>query len=364
MRRRSTALCDHAAMPNLRFLPLALLASSAFALVWGGHVLLQLHGPPVAASSATLSEHEMEQINAMAPQDQVTRLLERTINHYKGAADEIAKRTDGWTGKIHSTADLQTMTNTAYFSNDLRVRAAALEIWLAEYNLRKNSATVDELIRDAAAGGDRKYFLLSNLGILGNRGVEPEKGIFSINRGRLRGLPRRTEIHGFGSLLDRVRQGGHLHRSADPVADVLKEVHSQFPGGAEQCFHGVPGPGASQRARTVAYHSLPDSCPRVQFCRVVVQRDLGMIQHHQQVRFVGPSLGDPPIQFFVTRHCGKQFVELLSQRHRPLRRGSLLVSAQLFVEFPVALAKRFQPFTMLRHARRDALIMPPVANPA
>ena len=175
MRRRSTALCDHAAMPNLRFLPLALLASSAFALVWGGHVLLQLHGPPVAASSATLSEHEMEQINAMAPQDQVTRLLERTINHYKGAADEIAKRTDGWTGKIHSTADLQTMTNTAYFSDDLRVRAAALEIWLAEYNLRKNSATVDELIRDAAAGGDRKYFLLSNLGILGNRGVEPEK---------------------------------------------------------------------------------------------------------------------------------------------------------------------------------------------
>jgi len=162
-------------MPNLRFLPLALLASSAFALVWGGHVLLQLHGPPVAASSATLSEHEMEQINAMAPQDQVTRLLERTINHHKGAADEIAKRTDGWTGKIHSTADLQTMTNTAYFSDDLRVRAAALEIWLAEYNLRKNSATVDELIRDAAAGGDRKYFLLSNLGILGNRGVEPEK---------------------------------------------------------------------------------------------------------------------------------------------------------------------------------------------
>ena len=139
-------------MPNLRLLPLALLASSAFALVWGGHVLLQLHGPPVAASSATLAEHEMEQINAMAPQDQVTRLLERTINHYKGAGDEIAKRTDGWTGKIHSTADLQTMTNTAYFSNDLRVRAAALEIWLAEYNLRKDSATVNDLIRDAASG--------------------------------------------------------------------------------------------------------------------------------------------------------------------------------------------------------------------
>ena len=162
-------------MPGLRLLPFILLASSAFALVWGGHILLQLHGPPVAASSAILSEHEMEQINAMSPQDQVIRLLERTINHYKGAAEEIAKRTDAWTGQIHSTPDLQSMTNTAYFSNDLRVRAAALEIWLAEYGRRNNSATVDELIRDIAAGGDRKYFLLSNLGILGNRGVEPEK---------------------------------------------------------------------------------------------------------------------------------------------------------------------------------------------
>src|SRR2546429_5170377 len=38
----------------------------------------------------------------------------------------------------------------------------------------------------------------------------------------------------------------------------------------------------------------------------------------------------------------------LFRSRRPLRRGSFLVSAQLFVEFPVALAKRFQPFPMLR----------------
>jgi HEAT repeat protein len=34
---------------------------------------------------------------------------------------------------------------------------------------------VDELIGDLSANSDRKYFRLSSLGILGNRGVEPEK---------------------------------------------------------------------------------------------------------------------------------------------------------------------------------------------
>jgi hypothetical protein len=39
-------------------------------------VLLQITGAPVAASNGKISEHELEEINNMAPQDQVTRLLE------------------------------------------------------------------------------------------------------------------------------------------------------------------------------------------------------------------------------------------------------------------------------------------------
>src|SRR4051812_19916445 len=98
----------------------ALFGAMAFAFADGGQrfarILLQLAGPPVAASSATLSEHELEQINGMAPQDQVKRLLERAINHYKGAAEEISKRVDGWTGVIKANPDLDGLTNTAYFA--------------------------------------------------------------------------------------------------------------------------------------------------------------------------------------------------------------------------------------------------------
>lgn len=137
--------------------------------------LLQLHGAPVAASSAVISEHEIEEINGMPAQDQAERLLERAINHYKGAAEEIAKRADGWTGQLRSTSKLETMTSTAYFASDLRVRAVALEIWLAQYGFHKTPETVDELIRSLAAASERKYFLLSNLGILGNRGIEQER---------------------------------------------------------------------------------------------------------------------------------------------------------------------------------------------
>jgi len=172
-------------MSRARLLVLVLIASSAFAWAFGGQglvsalgTLLQLSGPPVPAASSTLSEHDMEEIDAMAPQDQVMRLLEKAINHYQGAAEEISKRVDGWTGKIHSTPQLETMTNTAYFAGDLRVRAVALEIWLARDTLHKNSHTVEELIRNVAASSDRKWFLLSSLGILGNRGIEREK-VFS-----------------------------------------------------------------------------------------------------------------------------------------------------------------------------------------
>ena len=89
-----------------------------------------------------------------------------------------------------------------------------------------------------------------------------------------------------------------------------------------------------------------------------------MVQHRQQVRLVGPGPGDPLVQLIVTRHRGKQFVELLPQLRRPFRRGTLPVDEQFPVEIPVTLPKSFQPFPMRRHARRHALIMATVVNPA
>jgi hypothetical protein len=137
--------------------------------------LLQLSGLPVAASSALLSEHELEEINAMPPQDQVMRLVERSINHYAGAGEEIDKRADGWIGQIHSTPELTRLTDVAYFSSDLRVRAAAVEVWRVEAGYRKTPETVQEIIDAAAGNPEKRYFYASHLGILGNRGIQRQK---------------------------------------------------------------------------------------------------------------------------------------------------------------------------------------------
>ena len=138
-------------------------------------VLLQVEGSAMPVSSGAVSEHDREQLKTMPPAEQGAFLLEKAVNHYRGAPEEIEKRLDGWRGKMQPNKQLENLTSTAYFSNDLRVRALALEIWLARDNMRKAPETVDSLIQEAGALDGRQYFRLSTLGILGNRGVEPEK---------------------------------------------------------------------------------------------------------------------------------------------------------------------------------------------
>jgi hypothetical protein len=137
---------------------------------------LSLHGKPEPASASVLSEHEIEVLDQMTPQAQAQLLLERAINHYQGANDQIATRVDSWRGKIKLDDRLNNLFVTALNSDDLRVRAAAIEVDLAARDLEKTSATVDRLEPDARSGeqGPRANALW-DLGLLGNRGIEPER---------------------------------------------------------------------------------------------------------------------------------------------------------------------------------------------
>ena len=135
---------------------------------------LSLQGKPEPASANVLSEHEIEQIDQMTPQSQAQLLLERSINHYRGANDEIARRVDRWRGQITLDEKLDSLFRTALNSDDLRVRAAAIEIDLACRNRAKSTATVDQLEHDARFGeqGPRANALW-DIALLGNRGVDP-----------------------------------------------------------------------------------------------------------------------------------------------------------------------------------------------
>jgi HEAT repeats len=138
-------------------------------------IVLQLVGQRIPVSSGKLSEHDLEEIHGLPAEAQALRLLEKAVNHYAGAAEEIERRLDEWRGKMQPNKELESLTGTAYFSNDLRVRAMALEIWLARDNVQKTPEAVDALIAEAGAPDGRQYYRLSTLGILGNRGVEPDQ---------------------------------------------------------------------------------------------------------------------------------------------------------------------------------------------
>ncbi|HVO81954.1 MAG TPA: HEAT repeat domain-containing protein [Terriglobales bacterium] len=138
--------------------------------------LLSLHGQPKPASLAILSEHEIEHLDQQNPQNQAQLLLGRSINHYDGANDQIAARVDGWRGRLRLTSQLNGQITTGMNSNDLRVRAAAIEVDLAALNQAKTSANVDRLAKEAESGSQQqRIWALWTLGLLGNRGVEPQR---------------------------------------------------------------------------------------------------------------------------------------------------------------------------------------------
>jgi hypothetical protein len=137
---------------------------------------LTLQGKPEPASPAVLSEHEIENLDRQTPQQQSEVLLERAINHYEGANDQVALRVEGWWGKLKFTPEFNSLITTALNSNDLRVRAAGIELDLAAMGAIKSPATVERLALHAQNGPtSQRVWAIWELGLLGNRGVEPQR---------------------------------------------------------------------------------------------------------------------------------------------------------------------------------------------
>jgi HEAT repeat protein len=136
--------------------------------------------PHTPASANVLSEHEIETLDAMPPQRQAELLLERSINHYRGANEEIAERVGRWRGKVALDERLNRLFTTAINSDDLDVRIAGIEIDIAARNLIKTSSTVDRLEAIARTGEQGpRVNAMWDLALVGNRGVDPDR-IFEI----------------------------------------------------------------------------------------------------------------------------------------------------------------------------------------
>lgn len=133
---------------------------------------LPVFGRPVPADHGKMSEHNIEWLQTRPPQTQMEFLLAEAINHDEYATNLIAGIVEGWRGKLHDTPRWETLQDTALYSNDLRVRAAAIEINLALRNIAKTDEAANGLIEAAQKLPESRHYFAWELGMLANRGVE------------------------------------------------------------------------------------------------------------------------------------------------------------------------------------------------
>jgi len=134
--------------------------------------IVHLKGAPLAASPAKFSEHLNEGLSTLGPQRQAELLLEESINHYEGAIEQLSSHMDSWRGQLKLNPHLSGLLDTALNSDDLRVRAAGIEMELAVYNLPKSPQSAQGLIQRIESDPAARPWALWMLGAIGNRGVE------------------------------------------------------------------------------------------------------------------------------------------------------------------------------------------------
>jgi len=231
---------------------------------------LPVSGRPVPADHAQLSEHNVEWVVQQPPQTQMEFLLGAAVNHDQGATNMINKMVNDWHGKVHYTQKFDDLSMTALYSNDLRVRAAAIEITLAVDNLPKTEETAERLMASAEKSPSYRPFATWVLGMLANRGVEPEK-IHEFLRGYLRDRNEKTRhwtVEGLAHLGtdDTIKDFLDVFRN-DPSLEVRERAGCSLAKSGmltrEQRMLAVPGlielgedPSLDNTTRSWAYQAL------------------------------------------------------------------------------------------------------------
>jgi len=125
------------------------------------------------AVAAKVPRRAQGPLDAMTPQAQAELLLDETIHNEQGALEDLNARAAGWREYVQMTPKLDQELGSALNADDMEVRAAALEIYLAVYDVEKQPSSVSTLEQRISAEPDARPWALFSLGALGNRGIEP-----------------------------------------------------------------------------------------------------------------------------------------------------------------------------------------------
>jgi hypothetical protein len=168
-------------VPQIRALAAAGAAVWIFGLIamliaWRsqGPALADLHLKPGTPESA----YDARALDRLQPQRQAETLLEMAVGHSAGAVEQISSRVDRWPGKVQWNTQIASLTTAALNSDDMHVRESGVEVELAAYGLGKNQQSLDYVMQTAASRDHaRKTWALWALGLMANRGVQPEYAV-------------------------------------------------------------------------------------------------------------------------------------------------------------------------------------------
>jgi HEAT repeat protein len=136
---------------------------------------LESTAPHVALSD--LPPGFFEQIDSLPAQAQVEALMQKSIDHSPAAALLVPRYSKAWLGKVSLTPELSGVLSTALNEDDLRVRGAALEVYLAANSIPKTPPSAQHLSQVIDSNPAGRPWALWMIGALGNRGIEPDRAL-------------------------------------------------------------------------------------------------------------------------------------------------------------------------------------------
>ena len=134
--------------------------------------LLVHENPAAPPLPAKIPRRAQGPLDAMTPQAQAELLLDEAVHNEEGAIEDLDARAPAWRGYVQLTPKLSGELEPALNASDLEVRAAALEIYLAIYDVGKDPASFSSLEQRVSAEPEARPWGLFVLGALGNRGIE------------------------------------------------------------------------------------------------------------------------------------------------------------------------------------------------
>ena len=132
---------------------------------------------PVPGAPAAKPELPAASLSGLSGQQQAELLMNAAINRDARAAELILARAQEWRGRLKLTPELTGTLQTALNDHDLRSRAAALEVYLAVYNVAKTPRSAAHLRDVAQRDAKGRGWALWMLGALGNRGIDPDAAL-------------------------------------------------------------------------------------------------------------------------------------------------------------------------------------------